>query len=653
MPAENRSKLVRIFVRNIGCVGNEGITIELDNVVCLVGKNNAGKSTVLRAYELAKGTETFDASRDRCQHATEDQESEVQLDVHIPENIGNIDARWKTERDGLLIVKSRWQWRSPAFTKTRTTWDPAAGEDGQGDWSSDGKAGGFDSVFGARLPRPLRICSFDDPEKTEAMLMALALNPLIDALEQERVTPESDLAKAISAVSTRVGAIGQAHEQHFNDIAKQVGAGFKGVFPSLDILLAIGAAPLVPKLPELLKSGSKLKVKDGEVETQLSQQGAGAQRALFWSMLQVHNELSRNSEIRTEHKKALEKKQGELEKQLAKKMTDDQRAVVAEDAAQNQAKLQALLAGGPIPENAEDPAFPGYILLIDEPENALHPLAARAAQRHLYRLAENPDWQVMITTHSPYFINPFEDHTTIIRLERSPDKGLIEPRTYRSDAIQFEADDKRRLQALQHIDPSFSEVFFGSYPILVEGDTEHATFLSSIIERQHELIDQVTIIRARGKPVLAPLVNVLAHFKMDFGIVHDADAPYKKNATANGMWTENKKIRDAIIAARTNGSVVRHRMSIPDFERYLGGDEETKEKPISAYLRVSSEGELATQVQQLLTELISAEDHDPFPTDLIDAHGYLPLLLEHVMKWAKEQGFQDEPRYSGVKPEPS
>jgi putative ATP-dependent endonuclease of OLD family len=56
----NRSKLVRIFVRNIGCIGDDGLSIDLDNLVCRVGKNNAGKSTVLRAYELAKGSVSFE-----------------------------------------------------------------------------------------------------------------------------------------------------------------------------------------------------------------------------------------------------------------------------------------------------------------------------------------------------------------------------------------------------------------------------------------------------------------------------------------------------------------------------------------------------------------------------------------------------------------
>lgn len=83
MAGVNRSKLVRITVHNIGCIGNDGVEIELDNVACLVGKNNAGKSTVLRAYELAKGSAVFDLTKDRCQYAPEDQPSEVLLEVHI------------------------------------------------------------------------------------------------------------------------------------------------------------------------------------------------------------------------------------------------------------------------------------------------------------------------------------------------------------------------------------------------------------------------------------------------------------------------------------------------------------------------------------------------------------------------------------------
>lgn len=650
MAEVNRSKLVRITVRNIGCIGNDGVEIELDDVVCLVGKNNAGKSTILRAYELAKGSVGFDAAKDRCQYAPEGQPSEVLLEVHIPDGIGNVDAKWKYEKDGLLIVKSRWQWASPSYQKVRTTWAPTGGPDGEGAWADDVKAGGADPVFTSRLPRPLRIGSLDDAAKTEEMLLAFALGPLLASLEKERVNPESALSKAISSVSDRLDVLSGAHEEHFNTIAGRIATGFKGVFPRLDVKLKIGAAPLVPKLGDLVKGGSSLKVQDGVAETTLIQQGTGARRALFWSMLQVHNELSRDKEIRQEYGKRLEKDLVDAEKKLARAKEAADKSALEEAIAALRARLEAHDGGAPIPDSPDDPALPGYLLLIDEPENALHPMAARAAQRHLYELAESPDWQVIMTTHSPHFVNPFEDHTTIVRLERADDgeAASVAPKTYRSDLIEFEGNDKERLQALQHIDPSFSEIFFGSYPVLVEGDTEHAAFMSSILERQHGLMDRVTVIRARGKAILVPLIRVMTHFKINFGIVHDTDSPFNKNGHKNGMWAENEKIRNAVVGARAAGLEARQRISVPDFERFLGGEEESKDKPLNTYLVVAKDDKLAQQVQDLMTDLLTSAQHEPFPDGALGEGDYLSWLNTVVQAWAKENGVSNDARFKGA-----
>jgi putative ATP-dependent endonuclease of OLD family len=644
---ENRSKLVRISIRNIGCIGNEPVEISLDNVVCLVGKNNAGKSTILRSYELAKGSVQFDANRDRNLHANEGDPSEVILDVHIPDGIGNIAPEWKIDDGGLRIVRSRWQWAAPNFQKIRTTWNPAAGTDG--DWDPDKNAAGLDNVFTSRLPRPLRIGSLDDAAKTEEMLLTLALTPLITSLEKERLNSESALARAISSISANIEALSVTHENGFNKIADQVTAGFKSVFPTLGVRLNVASAPFSVKLDDLLKRGSGLRIADGEVDTSLSQQGTGARRALFWAMLQVHNELTRESEIRAEFRKALEKEISDESKKKTKKQSPEAIAAIDARVATLSAQLEAHLAGAPIPESPDDPSLPGYLLLIDEPENALHPMASRAAQRHLYRLAESPDWQVLMTTHSPYFVNPFEDHTTIVRLERTGDGvgAPIAPMTYRSDSISFEGDEKQRLQALQHIDPSFAEVFFGSYPILVEGDTEHAAFIAAIVEKKQELMDHATVIRARGKAILVPLVKVLRHFKINFGLVHDCDSPFKSNGDKNGMWTENEKIRNAILQARSAGVTVRHRVSIPDFERFLGGDEESKDKPLNAYRAISENSDLSASVHSILNELVSGEQFEPFPATEI-GKDYIGALRLRVLTWAKEHGLHDTPRYAGA-----
>ncbi|MBN3777303.1 AAA family ATPase [Burkholderia sp. Ac-20345] len=627
-------------VRNIGCIGNEGVTVELDDIVCLVGRNNSGKSTVLRAYELAKGAQSFDMARDRCQSAADDQPSEIEIEAHIPKNIGNVHEKWKIEKDGLLIVRSRWQWAAPNFERLRSTWDPEIGN-----WAEDGKAGGADPVFNSRLPRVLRIGSLDDAESTESKLLTLALTPLLAVIEKERATSDSPLAKALASVIAHINGLSADHQDHFNKIAQKVTEGFKGIFPKLDVRLNIEAAPWAPKIEGLVKDGSGLRIKDGKADTSLVQQGTGAQRALFWAMLQVHNELTRDKELREAHSK-----------KLAKELADEKKAQQKsgpnpDKLAEIEARIEAFNDGGAIPESPDDPAFPGYLLLIDEPENALHPMAARAAQRHLYKLAESADWQVMMTTHSPYFINPLVDHTTIVRLERvaDDDVGAITPKTYRSDFIEFQGDEKKRLQALQHIDPSLAEIFFGSYPIVVEGDTEHAAFIASILERQHELIDRVTVVRARGKAVLVPLIRVLTHFKIDFGVVHDADPPFKRDGTANGMWSENRKIRDEVLKARAANVTVRHRVSVPDFERYLGGDEVSKDKPLNAYLAVKEDEALGKKVQNLLSDLLSGAQHEPF-ADAAFASGndYLDALKSEVITWATANGLADNLRFKGA-----
>jgi putative ATP-dependent endonuclease of OLD family len=637
----NRSKLVRLSLKNIGCVGEEGLTIDLDNIVCLVGRNNAGKSTVLRAYELAHGTEIFSESRDRCQWCSEEAVSEVELEVHIPEGTANVDAKWKRSEDGLQIVKSRWQWRAPDYAKIRTTWDPELSA-----WAEDGKAGGADNVFKSRLPKPLRIGSLQDAEGTEKLLLTLALSPLITTIDRERASADSALAKAVGLVIAEVKALSTAHEEHYNKIANKVTEGFKGVFPKLDVRLNVTTAPWTPEIDSLVKKGSGLRVKDGKADTSLIQQGTGARRALFWAMLQVHNELTREKETRDTYRKQL---LGELKKAdsaNAKKPDAEKAARVAA----LQAELTTFDDGGAIPQDGDDPALPGYLLLIDEPENALHPMAARAAQRHLYKLAEDADWQVMMTTHSPFFVNPLEDHTTIVRLERMSEDGdsSVVPKTYRSDSIDFKFEEKKRLQALQHIDPSLAEVFFGSYPLLVEGDTEHAAFIAAIVEKQHELIERVTVIRARGKAILVPLIAVMKHFKIDFGIVHDCDPPFTKHGDKNGMWSENAKIHGAIQSARAAGVKVLHRVSIPDFERWLGCDEQSKDKPLNAYRSITDDDALGSRVQALLNELIKSDQHEPFSADVLGAGGdYLMVLREALNKWATESGVSDKPRFKG------
>ena len=355
-------------------------------------------------------------------------------------------------------------------------------------------------------------------------------------------------------------------------------------------------------------------------------------------MLQVHNELSRHSERRDSLIKTLT---ASIAKER-KSRTPDQEKVTLWDQ-----QLEAVRSGGVLPEDANDPALPGYILLIDEPENALHPMAARAAQAHLYELAKHQDWQVLLTTHSPYFVNPLEDHTTIVRLERAPDGRSISPRMYVADDANFATEEKSALQALQLMDVGFSEIFFGSYPILVEGDTEHAAYLAAIVMSKHDLASKVSVIRARGKAILVPLIKMLRHFKTDFGILHDIDWPFNLNGASNGMWTVNERIRDQIVECRNAGMKVRHRWSTPDFERFMDGDELGKDKPFTAFDRVLGNEALSSRMVDLIKALYIGEEHDP--SSLNSSGTFDSQIRESLNQWAAASGHTKDCRLTGQK----
>lgn len=625
-----RSKLLNIFVRNIGCIGPEGVQVKLDDILCLVGPNNSGKTTILRAYELAFNPSSFNVINDRCNWATTEQPSEVILDIHIPEGMGNVDEKWKIIENEKRIVRSLWTW-DELGKPVRKTWDPQLG-----DWAADGKAGGADNVFKSRLPRPMRIKSLDDAVTSEDILLTLALSPLVKELKTLESDKDSQISKDKSALAATVNALAEPHQKRLSSISQQIQTGFQSIFPGLGVQLHVEMTPPELKIENLLKQGSGLLIEEAAGQSRIGQQGTGARRALFWAMLQVHNEISRQ----TEKREALLKSLKDQLKKESKKEADSEEAKLLKQ------QINAIENGDPVPDDAEDPALPGYILLMDEPENALHPMAARAAQSHLYALGKHPDWQVLLTTHSPYFINPLEDHTTIARMQRSTDGKSLSPRLYIADEANFSPTEKDNLQALQLTDIGFAEIFFGSYPIVVEGDTEHAAFISAIVKSQHEMAGKVSIIRARGKAVLVPLIKMLRHFKTNFGIIHDIDWPYRKDGSGNGMWTINTTIRNEIIKCRENGQIVYHRWSIPDFERFLGGEELGKDKPYTAFKRISSDEKLKERVQELISSLFDGNDYDPIGHDPNDE--FISQILVGLKHWAKENNQEYNIRVIGV-----
>ena len=587
-----RSHLVRMCVKNIGCIGNDGLTIELDEIVCLVGANNSGKTTVLRAYELA--VKKLELKPEDFNRNANGNPACVELWVHIPIATANVDEKWKEKsEDDLLLVRSKWEWPIGGGKPIRTTWDPQTKE-----YAEDGKASGLDAVFSSRLPQPFRIGSLEDPEDEHKTLLALVLEPVTQKYKALMGDKESPLSKKILELKAEAEKPVAELKEDIDKIQSQVNSSYQQVFNSAEIRLTVSLGDIGFDPQKSLNSGSRFDIAEKDGQARWNQQGTGSQRALFWSMLQVRSELNRLADIQ----KKTEKDRADLEKLEAKpkKTSTDETKI-------SRLKEQLKHTDAAADSKEGDSFLPGYMLLIDEPETALHPSAVRAAKDYLYALAAESGWQVMLSTHHPAFIDPLKDHTTIVRLHRI--EAHSPPNIYRTEKINFDVEEIENLKALMLFDANLAEMFFGSRVIVVEGDTEFAAFHEAmrLNESVYPIVQRPLIVRARGKVTIAILVKMLAHFKIEFSVLHDIDFQKAKDGNVNPAYSINKKIAEEIARAREAGISVIHRCSCPNFEKHHGMDLPKKDKPFESWKAVRNIENVRNSVLDLLKALITTQ----------------------------------------------
>lgn len=126
-------KLRRMIIRNFRCIGNKPVTIDLDDIVVLVGPNNAGKSSILKAYELV-----MNHGSNNCKLAESDfpngrikADELPQIELHTIVNGDTAPAtRWVQVEEGKTLVKERWTWsaantfpKRQGFDVEKNNWD--------------------------------------------------------------------------------------------------------------------------------------------------------------------------------------------------------------------------------------------------------------------------------------------------------------------------------------------------------------------------------------------------------------------------------------------------------------------------------------------------------------------------------------------------
>ncbi len=192
-------KLAEIKIKNYGCIGDNEQTIRIDNIVVLIGPNNVGKSTILRAYEAFSGNWAPLAMNYFHNHTYSKPIEIIGTFNEISEaDIKQIGTKWiYNHQDYGDIITFKWQWDKCNVDAEKYSWDNEGKE-----WIKGGM-GGWDSKIISCLPTILTI----NPYENYNTLQEKIIDILTQAVKQ---TLQSDSTKLDSLI------------QEFNKLANEV-----------------------------------------------------------------------------------------------------------------------------------------------------------------------------------------------------------------------------------------------------------------------------------------------------------------------------------------------------------------------------------------------------------------------------------------------
>ncbi len=569
----DRPSLKTLIVKNFRGIGSSPVTIDLDKIVVLVGPNNAGKSSILKAYQLvmSEGSGDADLQMEDFPNGVVSEEAIPEIELHTVVFDNAPGERWIDKETH--VVRERWQWHAPGKPK-RQGFDVTLN-----DWAESGVPWGAPNVANAYRPKPHRVGAFSDPKLQADAIIKLLTDVIKERVKavQECGDQKSDYQRLIESIIQMRAQVMEQSNEEIETVEKQVSDLVNEVFPGYIVKFDARVEEDVDKDINLFgKMNAQLLMgpgTDGHLST-IDRQGSGARRTLLWSALRIIAESASTQKVEP---KRTGKKTGK-----------------------NESSAESNLPSFSRP----------HVLLLDEPELCLHPNAIREACRVLYDLPNTGNWQVMVTTHSPAFIDVSRDNTTIVRVERL--NGEVAGTTvFRPSRVQFDDDDRTNLKLLNIFDPYVAEFFFGGRSIIVEGDTEYTAFKHVMALKPAEYKD-VHIIRARGKATIVSLIKILNHFGSSYAVLHDSDTLTTSTRFGKEMknpaWAQNSKIFDAVKAHPGNAKVKLF-ASITNFEKAYFGQEVESEKPYNAVMQLNNRSETFRTIESLLEALLN--DTDP------------------------------------------
>lgn len=553
-------KLEKLTITNFrGLKGDQNIIdFSKSNIIFLIGQNNVGKSTYLRAYEFFVNPKQTAAIEDFFNHSEsnpitiEGRFIKEPEDDNDPDFVGkgkSADPTWMekwVDSNGYIRIRKTWKFKNNSFQKE--TFSPSEDK-----WVSNG-FGGMDSIFTKYAPKPIAINAMEDESTLEEKVNKLIQDDFIKKIREDQADLCSEIVDKIKELQEKI--LGSEKIAQLNE---DLNINFKKVFSDLELRIAANNDENI-KLEDAFKKNHTISVQN--------------------------NYSTRNdSFLRNGH--------GIIRQALFNFLTF-------------------------LKENQEG-ARKEFLILFEEPELFLHPKIAYKLRESLYELAENSPYQILCATHSPLMIDISKPHSSLIRTVKKEDETTL---TYQLDTDIYTKNEelKQRVQMINRFNPHICEVFYADKVILVEGDTETIVY-RDLLKRFYPK-EEIFVLNTGSKNNISFFQNILTEFRIPHCIIHDMDTKLNSIGANNSAWTLNGKIWDLVERANSvEPGLARRYVHNSNFEtahKYIlsGG----KDKPLRAYTfasRIQDRKKDIPDCLKWLDDYVGAKSilHDPSYVD--------------------------------------
>lgn len=349
---------------------------------------------------------------------------------------------------------------------------------------------GIENSVKILLPEPIYIAAVkdlkDDIKSKESATFGKLLSILMRFLESsehfERITDSFDDLHKLLNVVREAEQITDNRIEKLQDIEKQIGSFLSENFPKSKIEIEI------PK-PELKQvfTNARLLIDDG-VRDIIETKGDGIKRAVTFALLRTFVEQYK-----------------EQRKEFA--------AMKKVDAEENQEDAEAVI------EISEQP----YLFLFEEPELYLHPSAQKILFAALEKLTEVNN-QVFVTTHSPMFFSPNSTGTFVKVIKEYPTEGKPYGKFLTINFLK-EIAAKDAFQIICY--ENNIAAFFSSKVLLVEGDSDiiYLKETAKLLNPEWDFdAHNIPIISINGKSNVKRFTDFYSFFQIKCFCIVDSDA---------------------------------------------------------------------------------------------------------------------------------